>query len=106
MSSAELKPTLDCRRPGNQDRPGAVPPGLVEETIQRWHDGATPSADEVLKRYPSLADQEDAALRLIYEEVCLRRERGETISTVQVGQRFPRWQQQLEVLFRCHSLLS
>ncbi len=99
--AADFDQTVHCKGPEGQ-----AATVLVEDIIQRWRDGAPARAEEALARHPELAVQPDAALRLIYEEVCLRRERGEDISTEEVGQRFPAFRAQLELLFRCHSLLE
>ena len=50
--------------------------------------------------------QSVAAVRVIYEEICLREERGDKVSAAEVVRRFPQWRQELEVLLDCHGLLS
>ncbi len=46
----------------------------VDEMVAAWRRGERPLAEEFLARHPELG--EDAAIRLIYEEVCLRQEAG------------------------------
>ena len=58
---------------------------------------------DLLASHPGLGDE--AAIRLIYEEVCLRRESGEEIATTEVVNRFPRWKDELEVLLGCDRML-
>lgn len=65
--------------------------------------GEALSASDLLARYPGLNDE--AAIRLIYEEVCLRRESGEEVATVEVVSRFPRWREELELLLGCDRLM-
>ena len=64
----------------------------------------SPSAqEEILASNPGLG--EESAIRLIYEETCLRRESGQEVRTSEVLGRFPRWKDQLEVLLGCDRLL-
>ena len=59
--------------------------------------------NELLASHPGLGDE--AAIRLIYEEVCLRRESGQDVATTEVVNRFPRWKDELEVLLGCDRML-
>ena len=47
----------------------------------------------------------EAAIRLIYEEVCLRRDAGQEVGTAEVVRRFPQWKEELEVLLGCDRML-
>src|SRR5690348_2052340 len=49
---------------------------LAEEMAGRWRRGERPTADEYLARLPGLRDDPEAAVELIYEEVCLRQQYG------------------------------
>src|SRR5262245_59256499 len=75
----------------------------VEAMSAAWSRGEHVSANEVLARHPDLG--EEAAIRLIYEEVCLRRESGQDVGTTEVVNRFPRWKDELEVLLGCDRML-
>jgi serine/threonine protein kinase/Tfp pilus assembly protein PilF len=79
--------------------------GLIEEMVRRQEAGEPLGAEELLAREPKVAEDPDAALRLIYEEFCLRQEKGEPVSVQQFLERFPRWRPQLEALLDCHRLL-
>jgi serine/threonine protein kinase/Flp pilus assembly protein TadD len=68
---------------------------------RRWHEGEQPLAEEYLSRHPELCGQSDAVVRLIYEEICLRQERGQETASMEVVQRFPQWREQLEDIL-CH----
>ena len=68
-----------------------------------WARGEPVSAGELLAGHPELGDE--AAIRLIYEEVCLRREAGQEIATTEIVNRFPRWKDELEVLLGCDRML-
>jgi len=65
--------------PDEGARPGEVPSGSLverqlEEMIAAWESGGRPRAEEFLARHPGLRDED--AVRLVYEEACLRLERG------------------------------
>jgi tetratricopeptide (TPR) repeat protein len=79
---------------------------LAEEMAFAWRRGNCPLAEEFLARYPELCVHPEAAVRLIYEEVCLRQELGQEMSSVELIHRFPRWRAELEALLDCHRLLQ
>jgi len=68
-----------------------------------WSRGECVLADEVLARFPGLGDEE--TVRLIYEEVSLRRESGEDVATTEVVNRYPRYKDELEILLGCDRML-
>jgi len=72
--------------------------------VAAWRRGERPLAEEFLARHPELG--EDAAIRLIYEEVCLRQEAGLVVDHAEILRRFPRWRQELEVLLDCQRLME
>ncbi len=57
--------------------------------VAAWRRGERPPAEEILARHPELGD--DAAIRLIYEEVCLRQEAGHQVDPAEIARRFPQW---------------
>jgi serine/threonine protein kinase/Flp pilus assembly protein TadD len=75
----------------------------IEAMSAAWERGESVAAEAVLQQYPDLADE--SAVRLIYEEVCLRRESGEDVQTVEVTARFPRLRAELERLLQCDRLM-
>jgi serine/threonine protein kinase/Flp pilus assembly protein TadD len=91
-----------------------VPPperhGLVERLVgemgEAWRRGERPAAEGYLETHPELCDQPEAAVRLVYEEVCLRQEAGESVETAELARRFPRWAAELAVLLDCHRLMQ
>jgi serine/threonine protein kinase/Tfp pilus assembly protein PilF len=85
---------------------GALAVRLAGEMAERWRRGEQPPAEEYLTRHPPLREQPEAALLLIYEEICLRQELGQEVTPGELVSRFPHWQAQLEVLFDCHRLLQ
>jgi eukaryotic-like serine/threonine-protein kinase len=76
---------------------------LVESMVDDWRRGIRTSAEEVLARHPGLDDE--AAVRLVFEETCLRRESGLEVATSEVVGRFPGLGSELEVLLRCDRLM-
>jgi serine/threonine protein kinase/Flp pilus assembly protein TadD len=93
-------------------RGGAEPPSEqnsawisreVQALASAWSRGERVRAEDLLACHPGLGDE--AAIRLIYEEVCLRRESGEDLATTEVVNRFPRWKDELEVLLGCDRML-
>jgi tetratricopeptide (TPR) repeat protein len=88
---------------------GFDPEGLAErlavEMIARWRSGERPLAEEYLTRYPQLREQPEAAIELIYEELCLRQEYNQPATASDLVRRFPLWQAEIEVLLACHRLL-
>jgi hypothetical protein len=61
----------------------------VEAIAAAWQRGESVSAEDILARHPGLGTE--AAVRLIYEEVCLRRDAGQEVPTTEVVARFPHW---------------
>jgi serine/threonine protein kinase/Flp pilus assembly protein TadD len=79
---------------------------LAEELGQRWRAGERPSAEEYLALYPELAQQPEAAIELIYEELCLRQEYGQPVDRSEILRRFPQWAQRLRVIIECQQFLN
>lgn len=75
----------------------------VAALVAAWGRGARPTAAEVLERCPDIDDE--AGIRLIYEESCLRREAGLEVDTSEFVGRYPRWGAELRALFDCDRLL-
>src|SRR5262245_9150252 len=81
------------------DPDDASPVGpLVDEMVSAWKRGDRPRAEEFLDRRPELWGRPDEALRLVYEEICLRQEHGEPDAAGAVVARFPQWRDRLERL--------
>jgi eukaryotic-like serine/threonine-protein kinase len=79
---------------------------LVREFAAAWGRGERPAAEVFIDRFPRLTTQPEAAIRLIYEEVCLRKGEGEEVRLSELVRRFPRWQTELEVLLACDRLVG
>jgi serine/threonine protein kinase/Flp pilus assembly protein TadD len=86
------------------DPAGSLATQQVDEMVAAWRRGERPMAEEFLARHPELSV--DAAIRLIYEEVCLRHEVGMSVAPDEVARRFPQWRQELEALLDFHRLIE
>ncbi|MBI3836993.1 MAG: protein kinase [Planctomycetia bacterium] len=78
----------------------------LREMEAAWRQGLRTPAENWLDRDPQIRAQPEVAVRIIYEEVCLREERGELVEPVEIYRRFPQWQDALEVLLDCHRLVQ
>jgi tetratricopeptide (TPR) repeat protein len=79
---------------------------LADKLVVAWRQGQCRPVEDFLAKYPELQTHPPAALRLVYEEFCLRQELGQEISIDDFAARFPQWDQKLRVLLDCHCLLE
>ena len=67
--------------------------GLEPVWWRRWRQPGSaasgPRAETFLDRYPQLRNETEVAVRIIYEEVCLRQESGEEVDAAEVCTAFP-----------------
>jgi serine/threonine protein kinase/Flp pilus assembly protein TadD len=77
----------------------------LEAMAHHWHSGRPRRAEEWLAEFPELAADPESAVRVVYEEFCLREERGERVEAKELFDRFPQWHEQLAVVLDCHRLL-
>ena len=94
----------EAERPVGLDRPGSPATQQVEYLVAAWHRGERPLAEDILARHPELDD--DAAIRLIYEEVALRQEAGLEVDPEAIARRFPQWREELLVLLDCQRFMD
>jgi serine/threonine protein kinase/tetratricopeptide (TPR) repeat protein len=73
---------------------------------ERWRLGERPRADDYLDRHPELRTNAEAAVRLLYEEYCLRQEQAEPGVSEEILGRFPEFRRQLTMLLECHRALE
>ena len=64
-----------------------------------WRAGLRPVAED-FATHPELIRTPEAAVGLVYEEVCLREEFGEAIPPSELLARLPAWRTDLELLSR------
>ena len=79
MTSSLPSPTVNLGPVGSSaDRSASLISKLARELHEAWSRGESLCVEELLARSPELRDNPEAVLRLIYEEICLRQERGES----------------------------
>jgi serine/threonine protein kinase/Flp pilus assembly protein TadD len=86
------------------DTSGSLATQQVGEMVAAWRRGERPRAEDFLARHPELGD--DAAIRLIYEEVSLRQEAGLEVNAAELARRFPQWRDELAILLDCQRLME
>ncbi len=79
---------------------------LVDQFAALWAGGERLPVERFLERHPRLTAQPEVAVRLIYEEICIRRREGQQPSLSELVRRFPQWQSELEVVLDCDRLLG
>lgn len=78
---------------------------LIREMNNAWWQGRTLQVEDYLSDHPELMDQPDVALRLVREEVRLKRKSGTEVETIELVQRFPQWEDRLDALFDPSTIL-
>jgi len=80
---------------------------LAKEDLRcRFARGQRPAVASYLERFPDLQAERDRVVSLVYEEYCLREERGEPLDPDQFCDRYEPWRDSLESQLRYHRLLS
>lgn len=104
----EDEPSTRLSRLGQASRGNSGDPvaRLVERFTAAWERGDRPPAEVFLRRHPLFSTQPEAAIRLIYEEVCLRQGEGEQVALAELVGRFPQWAAELAVLLDCDRLIG
>ena len=77
---------------------------LVEAMAAAWARGEPLTAGDVLARLPGADDE--TAIRLIFEEICLRRESGRGGATAEILARYPRLRAELAAVLSCDRMLG
>jgi serine/threonine protein kinase len=87
--------------------PPSVLAALVKADLQhRFERGERPAVAGYLARFPELRGRADRVISLIYEEFCLREERGERPDTDEFCDRYADWKDSLASQLRYHRVLS
>jgi tetratricopeptide (TPR) repeat protein len=79
---------------------------LAQRLAASWQRGVCCQAEDLLAEHSVVARNPRAAMRVIYEEVCQRQERGQDVALAELRERFPQWQDELAVILDCHRLLD
>jgi serine/threonine protein kinase/tetratricopeptide (TPR) repeat protein len=78
---------------------------LVADQRRRWHQGERPLVEAYLAQEPALQADAEAVVDLIYNEVLLREEAGETPALAEYLERFPQFARPLEHQFEVDQAL-
>jgi serine/threonine protein kinase/WD40 repeat protein len=79
---------------------------VCERQRQLWQVGERVSAETLLRQHPSLESDPDNALEVVYNEVLLREEYGETPRVEEYEARFPQFAPRLGPIFALHRALE
>jgi tetratricopeptide (TPR) repeat protein len=83
------------------DCPPKTLDAILDEQRRAWLDGSRPAVDELLGA-AALSDDREALLDLLYNEIVLREELGESPALEEYVGRYPHLQQDLKVHFDVH----
>jgi len=79
---------------------------LADQFAAAWRRGDVSSVDQFFAEHPSVLDEPEVAVRLIYEEFCVQQEQGVDVSPADVLDRFPQWRSKLAIVLDCHELVQ
>ncbi len=79
---------------------------LVSKLQSAWKSGIQISVEELLANNQATDAGPEVVISLVYEELCLREELGETVDKAKFSLRFPHLKRQFEMLFECYDLLK
>jgi serine/threonine protein kinase/tetratricopeptide (TPR) repeat protein len=85
-------------------RPADTDSFLLDQA-ERWQLGQPWQVETYFARYPELAANAEAALDLIYNEIFLREQHGESPQLEEYLERFPQYAEQLRQQFEVHEVL-
>lgn len=71
-----------------------------------WREGACASVEEFLSSLPAGAVAPQVAVRIIFEEMCLRQDDGQEVHSDEYLRRFPQYRSELQLLLECQGLLD
>jgi eukaryotic-like serine/threonine-protein kinase len=81
-------------------------PLLQADQRERWQRGDRPSVESYLAERPALQSDPDGLLDLIYQEMLLREESGDTPRLPEYLERFPQFAAELRRLFEVHQVVE
>lgn len=79
---------------------------LVQQFVAAWEAGRCASVEQFLADQPLAGTDPQLAVRLIYEEFCLRQEAGDAVEPASVLARFPQWRAELQLVLEWHASLQ
>ena len=78
----------------------------LDAMADQWSAGRRQPAEIWLAERPELEAKPELAVRIVYEELCLREDLGEEVTSTELYRRFPQWQAELTALLKCHHFLQ
>src|SRR3954468_1902245 len=107
-----MRPTMDETNAGGRS-PGPVPKlgegefaALIDDQRERWLRGEPVVVEAYLEQHPSLRSHDETILDLIYNEVVVREQVGQTPRLEEYQRRFPQWATQLALQFEVHQAIA
>lgn len=95
------------REPLDEEQELACLSGLIKADLRcRFERGETPEVAGYLGAFPQLQHADSRMVSLIYEEYCLREERGDKLDADSFCDRYPDWKDSVASQLRYHRLLS
>ena len=96
-----------ARAGGDSDRQRAHLGALIKADLRcRFERGETAEVAGYLDRFPALRGSDSRIISLIYEEFCLREERGDSLDIETFCKRYPDWRDSLVSQLQYHRLFS
>ncbi|MHB0956490.1 MAG: protein kinase domain-containing protein [Pirellulaceae bacterium] len=80
----------------------SITESLMAQAISAWRAGHRPDTADFLARHPELRRRQSVLLELAYEEYCLRKEAGESLTLESFCDRFPSCRRSLGRLLAVH----
>ncbi len=105
-SDTALSVDSDSHTASARDPVEALASEVAELLALAWQQGERPTAEDFLAHHPALAERPQAALRVVYEEICQRRDAGLPVDPQSLVRRYPAWRSELEMLLACDDLVG
>jgi tetratricopeptide (TPR) repeat protein/tRNA A-37 threonylcarbamoyl transferase component Bud32 len=94
----------------SRPQPAEPSPDVLAQALadqrERWQRGERALVEEYLAREPRLRGDREALLDLVYHEIVLREEHGESVALAEYVERFPDCAEQLALHFEVHRALA
>jgi hypothetical protein len=93
--------TIVCKSMAQEAEPGAqaLAGELLAELTTSWKQNRPLFTEDLLAVHPELRAHPQILLRILYEEIRLRRKAGQCVTLSEVQQRFPEWSHEEQELF-------
>ncbi len=103
---SDLRPGGGLSSTETDDPVMAMAAAVAERLAASWRRGVCCRAEEMLAEHPHIAAHPRAAVRVIYEEICQRQERGDEPALAELHARFPQWHAELVIMLDCHRIME